>query len=238
MSINSLLPVSWLLKSLLLSSLLLTERTVTGQPGQYYQPPRSDLTRGYWKLYTDYSTRMTRVGFYSSQDELIYEEKIKDRYIKLTKRTLRQFDNLLNRLVAHNLIADQMKSYDLLASNQWTAIPQRDESRLDAEIITSATSKAVTVNLEVVSSSQVKLSYLNPARERLLITLANESYQFFYKKHSTLKEYAGLVNISHLPTGTYRLEVDGEKKTVQYQLIIDQDNRSIKLHTLLNQFNP
>lgn len=238
MSIYSLHPVSWPLKSLLVSSLLLIESTVVGQSNQYYQHPHSDSSQGYWKVYTDYATRMTRVSFYSSQDELIYEEKIKDRYIKLTKRTIRQFDNLLIRLVAHNLIVGQVKSYDLLASNQWTAIPQRDESRLDEEIITPATSKAAAVNLEIVSSSQVKLSFLNPASERLLITLANESYQFFYKKHSTLKEYAGLVNISHLPTGTYRLEVDGEKKTVQYQLIIDQDNRSIKLHTLLNQFNP
>ncbi|UFH57191.1 hypothetical protein [Spirosoma sp. KNUC1025] len=232
MSTNSLL------KSLLVSPLLLTVSLVVAQPNPFYQPPRSDSTRGYWKLYTDYSTRMTRVSFYSSQDELLYQEKIKDRYINLTKRTIRQFDNLLNRLVAHNLIAGQVKSYDLLASNQWTAVPKRVESRLNGEVITSASSNVPTVNLEVVSSSQVKLSYLNPANEKLLITLANESYQFFYKKHTTANEYAGLLNVSHLPTGTYRLEVDGVKKTVQYQLIIDQDNHSIKLNTLLNQFNP
>lgn len=239
MSINSLLSVRWLLKILLVSSLILIEIRAVGQPGPYYQHHLSDSTRGYWNVYTDYNTRMTRVSFYTSQDELLYQEKIKDRYIKLTKRTIHRFDNLLNQLVNRNLIVGQVKSYDLLVSNQWTAIPKRNESRFDEEISTPATaaSKMPTVNLEVVSSSQLRLSYLNPASKRLLITLANDSYQFFYKKHSILKEYAGLLNLSHLSSGTYRLEVDSEKKTVQYQVIIDEDNRSIKLNTLLNQFN-
>lgn len=240
MSINSLFLVSWLLKSLLVSSLLLTKAIVFGQPGQYYQHAGSDSSQGYWKLYTDYSTRMTRVSFYSGQDELLYQEKIKDRYIKLSKRTIRQFDQLLNRLVDRNLVVGQVKSHDLLVSNQWVAIPKRSGSRFDEETIipVAVALKAPTVNLEVVSNNQLKLSYLNPASERLLITLANESYEFFYKKQSTEKEYAGLLNLSHLPNGTYRLEVDGEKKTVKYQLIIDQDNRSLKLNTLLNQFDP
>ncbi|QIP17071.1 hypothetical protein G8759_32760 [Spirosoma aureum] len=211
-----------------------------GQPNPYYQRTRSDSSQGYWKLYTDYNTRSTRVSFYSGHDVLLYQEKIKDRYIKLSKRTIRQFDNLLSRLVDRNLVSSRVKSYDILNSNQWNAIPQRIPSSFTEEAIlpVPATSMMTTINLEVVSGSQVKLSYINPASERLLITLANDSFQFFYKKQSKIKEYAGLLNVSHLPTGMYRLEVDGEKKIAQYQLIIDQDKRSIKVNTLRNQFNP
>ncbi|MBD2702724.1 hypothetical protein IC229_18905 [Spirosoma sp. BT702] len=211
-----------------------------GQPNPYYQRTRSDSSQGYWKLYTDYNSRTTRVSFYSGQDELLYQEKIKDRYIKLSKRNIRQFDNLLSRLVDRNLVSSRVKSYDILNSNQWNATPQRIPSPFNEETVLPAPVAPTTpnINLEVVSSSQVKLSYLNPASERLLITLANDNFEFFYKRYSTLKEYAGLLNVSHLPSGTYRLEVDGAKKIVKYKVIIDQDKRSIKLNTVLNQFNP
>ncbi len=212
----------------------------SGQPNPYYQRTRSDSSQGYWKLYTDYNTRATRISFYSGQDVLLYQEKIRDRYIKLSKRTLRQFDNLLSRLVDRNLVSSRVKSYDILNSNQWTARPPRSPSPLNEEAVLPepVATRAPSINLEVVSSSQVKLSYVNPTRERLLVTLANDNFEFFYKRYSTLKEYAGLLNVGHLPSGTYRLDIDGEKKTVTYQLTVDQDKKSIQLHTLRNQFNP
>jgi hypothetical protein len=240
------------MKNLLLSTLALgfiltasIAKTATtssgriGQPNPYYQRTRSDSSQGYWKLYTDYNTRATRVSFYSGHDVLLYQEKINDRYVKLSKRTIRQFDNLLSRLVDRNLVSSRVKSYDILNSNHWTAIPKRISSPLKEEAVHSApvAPTAPSINLEVVSSNQVKLSYVNPASERLLITLANDSFQFFYKRQSTLKEYSGLLNVSHLPTGIYRLDVDGQKKTVTYQLIVDQDKPSIKVNTLRNQFN-
>lgn len=213
---------------------------IVGQPNPYGQRTRPDSSKGYWKLYTDYNTRMTHVRSYSSQDDLLYQEKIKDRYIKLTKRTIRQFDNLLNRLVARNLVVGRVKSYAILVSNQWNAIPQPVSSLLEEETSSLApiTSSLPTIDLQVVSTTQVRLSYLNPASKQLLITIANESYEYFYKRKSTLKEYAGLLNISHLPSGTYRFEVDGGKKVAQYQLTIDRDTKSLKVKSLLNQFNP
>lgn len=106
MSFFQQLPLRWLLRSLLLYSLLLTETKVTGQPDPYNQPASTDSTQCYWRLYTDYATRMTRVSFYTSRHELLYQEKIKDRYIKLSKRTIRQFDDLLTRLVNRNLVGN------------------------------------------------------------------------------------------------------------------------------------
>ena len=212
---------------------------VVSQPNPYNQHTRPDSSKGYWKLHTDYNTRMTHVRFYSSQNELLYQEKIKDRYIKLTKRTIRQFDNLLNRLVARNLVVGRVKSYDILVSNQWNAIPQPASSRLEESSMPAPVASSLpTIDLQVVSNTQVRLSYLNPASKQLLITIANESYEYFYKRKSTLKEYAGLLNISHLPSGTYRFEVDGGKKVAQYQLTIDRDTKSLKVKLLLNQFSP
>lgn len=238
MSLFYLLPLRGLLSSLLLYSLILTGTRVVGQENSADQSPGLNSSPGYWKLYTDYATRLTRVSFYTSQHELLYQEKIKDRYIKLSKRTIRQFDDLLVRLVNRNLLGDQVKSYDLLASNQWTPIPQRDQSGFIPEDTSPATVglNRPMINLKVVSPSQLLLSYLNPTGERLLITIANDSFHYFYKKQTVEKEYAGLINISHLASGVYRFGVDGPQKKALYQLSINQETKSLQLSTLLSQF--
>ncbi|WP_461101140.1 hypothetical protein [Spirosoma koreense] len=92
------------------------------------------------------------------------------------------------------------------------------------------------VNLTVVNPGQLLLSYRNPAGEQLLITIADDSFHYIYKKQSKEKEHAGLINISHLAPGIYRFGVDGPHKKALYQLSIDQDTKSLNLSTLLNQF--
>ncbi|GAB4030322.1 hypothetical protein [Spirosoma gilvum] len=181
---------------------------------------------------------MTRVSFYTSRHELLYQENIKDRYIKLSKRTVRQFDDLLTRLVNHNLVGNQVKSYDLLAGNQWAAISHSEKLMSDSEAKVPGLIGLIRpiVNLKLVNPSQLLLSYRNPAGEPLLITIADDSFHYIYKKQSKEKEHAGLINISHLASGIYRVGVDGPHKKAIYQLSIDQDVKSFNLSTLLNQF--
>ena len=89
MAIFYLLPLHWFLRSLLIYALILTQNEAIGQPNPANQQPSLDSTQAYWRLYTDYAARMMRVSFYTSRHRLLYQEKIKDRYIKLSKRTIR-----------------------------------------------------------------------------------------------------------------------------------------------------
>ncbi|GAB4028716.1 hypothetical protein [Spirosoma koreense] len=238
MSIVQPSPCSWLLRTLLVSSLLLTHSAAIGQSSPENQPLSGDSTQGYWRVYTDYATRTTYVSFYASRHELLYQEKIKDRYVNLSKRTIRQFDDLLMRLVNHNLVVNQVKSYDLLASNQWIASSPSEKTRTESEdrVPLSVGLHRPMVNLKLVNPGQLLLTYRNPAGEQLLITIADDSFHYLYKNQSKEKEHAGLINISHLPTGIYRVGVDGPQKKALYQVSIDQDAKSLNLRTLLNQF--
>ena len=167
---------NWLVQLLFFSWLFLAAPLVQGQSDAYYQHAVSDSLRGNWRLQTDYSSRMTQISFYTAHHELLYQEKIKDRYVKLTKRTLRRFDELLAQLVERHLVADQVKSYDLWASTREIDLSPYQPMRSEPGIkIIIDTVNQLTVNLTITEDNKLNLFYLNPTQQSLLIILKGEN---------------------------------------------------------------
>jgi hypothetical protein len=208
---------------ILISGLLLSCIPMLGHPGEHGLSTNVGSAGGYWQLFTDYDTRITSVSFYNLQGQLRYQENIHDRYFKRTKRTTHRFDKLLHRLLDTN----QVESYNLMATNQWSAtkehIPVASlESRMPL-------TKEFSVYVKVFSEVQLMLSYLNPTSERLLITIANENSEYFHKEKSIKGFDSQLLSLGRLPPGPYRLELSGNAKKVRYDFVIDQEHKGLKL---------
>lgn len=221
----------WLLACLLAPPLFALPLLAQGQTNADDQTALTDSARGYWRVKTDYHSRATRVSFFTAQHELLYQEKIPDRYVKLTKRTVRQFDELLAKLADRHLVADQVKSYDLIASNRWVAPPQPMLAATNEpeRTMPSASTDQLSVNLLTIPGKKLRLTYQNSTGQPLLITITNASFHRFYLEKSRLQWEDKVFNLSHLASGSYRFEVENGPQKVKYNLIIPEAGGRIEL---------
>ncbi|MCK8496101.1 hypothetical protein M0L20_29815 [Spirosoma sp. RP8] len=215
---------------LLLYDPLLTK----AQPNVHDAPMLSDSAKGYWRLHTDYDSRLTRVSFYSLQDQLLYQETIKDRYVKLTKRTMAEFDDLLARLVEGHLVTDRIKSYDLPPIGQEAPSPPFSLPASKEQLAESsqAGSDQLAVELIQIEDKKVRLWYKNLAQQPLLIRIQDEVSQNMYRATHTAETNSKVFNLSGLPAGHYRFKIDCGQTIVQYSLVIAGDEGRIKLNRL------
>ena len=65
---------------------------------------RSNPVKGTGELTTDYKTKTTTVRFYNRQNQLIYEEAMPGRYVKLTKRNVYEINQAFDRMVDNQLV--------------------------------------------------------------------------------------------------------------------------------------
>jgi hypothetical protein len=78
-------------------------------------PPPNEA---FWQLRTDPATRSTLVQFYDPEHRLFYQEKLAQKYLKVTPRTVRMLNQTLSRLLEvhdKSLVANQMKSAKMFA---------------------------------------------------------------------------------------------------------------------------
>lgn len=237
---HSLFPRHWFVNACCVCLLLAGGRLSQGQPNLYDEPTLPDSAKGYWRLYTDYHSRQTRVSFYSVQHQLLYQEKMNDRYVKLTKRTRAEFDELLTKLVDGHLVADRIKSYELLAPGQWSArpsisLPVIQEPDADSP---QHTADQLTVQVTPIRGKKVRLWYLNPVQQPLLISLQDELAQNLYRVIRRAQTDSEVFNLSQLPQGRYRFRIEGSKASVHYSLLIPEGDGPIQLHRLSTQSDP
>lgn len=224
----------WLINTVSVFLLLYNALLTQAQPNVHDAPMLPDSAKGYWRLYTDYDSRLTRVSFYSVQHQLLYQETIKDRYVKLTKRTMSEFDDLLAKLVEGHLMTDRIKSYDLLATGQRVPRPQFSLPATQEQMAESsqAGSDQLAVQLIQIEDKKVMLWYKNPAQQQLLIRIQDEVSQNMYRAINTAKTNSEVFNLSRLPQGHYRFKIDCGPTSVQYSLVIPEDDGRIKLNRL------
>jgi len=218
---------------LLVSSLLFIFKVLPAQgqleSNDLFTP--SNSATAYWRVHTDYKQQMTCINFYTAQHNLLYQEKIKDRFVKLSKHTIRQFDQLLAKLVTGHLVADRVKTYDLLASNQWNTLVKSPQAEADEpnSVMPLTSPDQLTVTLRLINEKKLLLSYLNPPHQPLIISMADDSFRFLYKEVTSLPTNDKLFDVSQLASGTYRFEVDGGQQSVVYRLVIPANGGRMEL---------
>lgn len=214
---------------LLTAVLLLTHLVVHAQSDDQ---PENRSAKGYWKVQTDYASRSTVVRFFNDRNEPIYQETLPGKYVKLTKRNIRLFDEMLDRVVNSQLLASQVRSSELLASNdvRFTRTTPRYELEETSSLLVSETNKSFLVNPWVNSLGKLRVHFANPEQKLVSIELTDETARtVYYTELSRLSGYNRYLDVTQMLSGKYRLQVKkaGDKKV--YWLTIDKSARQYVL---------
>ncbi|RCR67795.1 hypothetical protein [Larkinella punicea] len=216
-------------KTLLVLLLLFSTLVGYAQP-DYHSGP--DVDKGYWKIQTDYGTRNTVIRFFNARNEPVYQETLRGQYVKLTKRNIRLFDEMLDRVVNNHLLASQVRSSELLASNdvgysKVSAVYAYEET--PPSVVPEFNSKFL-VNPLVNSYGKLRINYANPDRKQVIIELTDESTNVIhYRELNRQAGYNRYFDVTHLLSGKYRLQVKGAGETMNYWLTIDKPDQRYEL---------
>jgi hypothetical protein len=184
----------------------------------YYS--RTDSTKAYWKIQTSFSSQKTMVRFFNSKHELIYQETLSGRYVKLTNRNIRLFDSMLERLMTNQLLSAEVKSHELVATS--TGVPYYVVSTpLSKPVSTSyvlASSKEplesnpLRSDVAISNTGKLKIQVINLREELMLVTLLDDQGRYVFKEKAALPQYTRTLNLTQLPEGKFRFEVAGSQK--------------------------
>ncbi|GAB3270238.1 hypothetical protein GCM10027347_40800 [Larkinella harenae] len=190
--------------------------------------------KGYWKIQTNYASRSTVVRFFNIQDEPIYQETLPGKYVKLNKRTIRLFDQMLDRVVNQQLLASQVKAHDLLASNDSRFVNAASTTDYAPEEVSSLAipeaGKAFRVSPMINSMGKLRVSFLNPNEKIINIELMDEEERtIYYNELSQRTGYKRDFDVTHMANGRYRLQLRGAGETHTYWLTVDKNSHQFDL---------
>lgn len=189
------------------------------QPVAYKASPQDyvESDKGYWQVHTDPNSRNTVVQFFDGANNLLYQESMARKYIKLTKRNVRLFDALLAKLMARELLSEKVKAYDIVADS-------RTDYRSVSEPEWSAPSvnmKTAMSNVYVVQKGKMKVILKNPAQENYDIRIIDSELRTIYHEQIKDPTYGRWFDMSKLGQGTYSVHISSPRKKLNYKLIVD-----------------
>jgi hypothetical protein len=217
------------LRALLATLLLFTTLVATAQPDYHAGKVPA---KGYWKLQTDYATRNTIIRFFNDRDEPVYQETIMGKYIKLTKRNIRLFDEMLNRVVNSELLASQVKAYDLVATNDFSYSSASANYKLEETpaMFIPEDNKGFMANPWITKVGKLRVNFANPGQKKVQIELTDEmSEVIYYSESSHLTTYVRYLDTRHLSSGKYRLQLKSPDRTLTYWVKINKPYHEYEL---------
>ncbi|RYZ49804.1 MAG: hypothetical protein EOP49_15385 [Sphingobacteriales bacterium] len=218
-------------------SLLLYSLTAAAQSDYY---ARTDSTKGYWKIQTDFTTQKTMIRFFNHWHEPVYEESLSNRYVKLSNRNIRLFDSMLERLLTNQLLSAEVKSHELVATS--TSVPSHVVSvprstPVSTSYILASPKETLDVNplradVSISNIGKLKIHVANLRQEPMLVMLLDDQGRSVFKEKTAVPAYNRTLNLTQLPEGKFRFEVGGMQKHYQYQLIIQTNPQSYQLRAI------
>ncbi|MHA4741811.1 hypothetical protein [Dyadobacter sp. MSC1_007] len=176
--------------------------------------------KGYWQVHTDPNSRNTIVQFFDGSNQLLYQETMSKKYIKLNKRNIRQFDELLGKLMARELLSGKVKSYDLVADSR---MDFRETTRPDMEAVASSNNslKTAVSNVYVVRQGKMKVILKDPVDTTYDIRILDDQLRTIYFEKVKTSGYGRWFDMSKLPEGSYSIHINGPRKRLNYKLTVD-----------------
>ncbi len=173
--------------------------------------------KGYWQVHTDPNSRSTVVQFFDGSNHLLYQESMARKYIKLTKRNVRLFDDLLAKLMARELLSEKVKAYDLVADSR-TDYHSMSEPEWAAPAVNMKTAMS---NVYVVQKGKMKVILKNPAFESYDIRIIDNELRTIYYERVKDQTYGRWFDLSQLGQGTYSIHISSPRQKLNYKLVID-----------------
>ena len=179
--------------------------------------PYVESDKGYWQVHTDPNSRNTVVQFFDGDNQLLYQESMARKYVKLTKRNVKLFDDLLAKLMARELLSEKVKSYDIVADSR-TDYRSMSEPEWSAP---SVNLKTATSNVYVVQNGKMKVILKNPAQEKYDIRIVDSELRTIYHEQVKDPSYGRWFDVSKLGAGTYSVHIASVRKKLNYKLVVD-----------------
>ena len=179
----------------------------TSQSDQYAQATIPQ--QGYWRVMTQPQTRSTVVRFFNHDSQVVYEERLAGRYIKLNERNVARLDQTLARLTSGNLVASTVKTELLRAEKEYykeqTAMP-----------LATVPAGLFIESFPLISQDKLLVRFQNPEGYRMHIALRDERDRNIYNDSVVQKEYQRKFDLGQLASGVYTLVVSNYKGRVQH----------------------
>ncbi|MDQ4141133.1 MAG: hypothetical protein M3142_11495 [Bacteroidota bacterium] len=210
----------------------------TAQEVQFRDPLNS--AKGHWQLFTDATTRTTKVKFFDGKQNLLYEEELPEKYIRLTDRNINRINETFDLVTAKNLILTNVKANPLppviTPRTSKHRNPVRSKTRHSASA--NAISNLKIDTYKVADTFKFGLIFQNPDRERIRINLRNEAGKILYTNFVNSASYERQFDFSGLNTEKYTLEVISVDRKQKYtdQIVIRSTPSTRSLD--VNQFSP
>lgn len=173
--------------------------------------------KGYWQVHTDPNSRNTVVQFFDGSNQLLYQESMARKYVKLSRRNVRLFDDLLAKLMARELLSEKVKAYDIVADSR-TDYRGASEPEWAAP---SVNMKTAVSNVYVVQNGKMKVILKNPAQESYDIRIVDGELRTIYREQVKDPSYGRWFDVSKLGAGTYSVHIASPRKKLNYKLVVD-----------------
>ena len=191
----------------------------------------TDSTQGYWELKTLVDTRMTVIRFFDPNRRLLYQESLPEKWVKPTPRNRRQFDRLLQELMAQRLVTTRIKTERLPTLLPEARLPL-PEPGADSKPNALGKETPYTISAYVNQSGKLRLLVESPLRERYKIELTDERGNLHYQEFNNLTHYRRWLDVSALGSGSYSLLVRIAGQDFRYALNNGRVTRRYQLEPL------
>jgi len=190
---------------------------------------KDEPDKGYWQVYTDYKTGNTAIQFFNAAQQLVYKETLSRKYVKLTKRNIRRFDNLLTKLTAGNVLNSTVKTYDLVADSRSTL---RDVYRPEAVFAAPTNAHQTSEsNVYVVrAAGRLRIILKNPYQEHFDVSIVDDQLRTIHYEGVNGSDYGRWFDMSNLAAGAYKLNIASPRMRLNYKLTIDSSRGYILEH--------
>jgi hypothetical protein len=176
-----------------------------------YQPWAASAPNGHWQLNTDPAERVTRVRFYNRAGELIYEEWLTGKYLKLTPRNIKVLDACLAGLAGNQLVAREARASAIDRPHPF-ADPVSSNTLRQFQPMNASGSLSGQIRYNLIpkpDQEALMIGIDNPAAETLRIRLIDPQGNVLCQEKTRQERYRSLLRIGKLESGTYTVTVSG-----------------------------
>jgi hypothetical protein len=228
------------LKAISFSVLLLgLPNGVTAQDIHYRDP--NNPAKGYWQLFTDAESRTTNVKFFDANQQMLYQEIMPGRFIKLTNRNITRINLVFDQIAGKSMVEKSVKSASLTSADFKKLINRNSKKRYnnveESTLYKENPASGLAVHTyQIADKTDYYLTIQNPQQEQVFIYLFNKINQNIYWEKVQKTDYRRKFNFEGMPQEEYKLVVTTADKKLKYTKKIDlrsthRTQQVVPLHT-------
>ncbi|GAB3922116.1 hypothetical protein [Larkinella terrae] len=191
----------------ILYACLLPAGSVLAQDVAYYENSKPNPS-GYWEVSTDYRTSGTAIRYYNPEQQLMHQEVLPNKLVKLTKRNVRRLNAALTSISLQKKEPSNVKTVALPTDNEDARVARTRRKMMHAERL--ASSEGISARVVPTSDGDnaiLKLFIYNPHEERLRIDILTAKGNTVCQEFSKNFQQYHRFNLSYMPSGDYRVKI-------------------------------